>query len=434
MPNIMDSYISIIRENLDAPHVFIDASAYHIISSCLGRFFHCSLIPGGKLGGRPNVWFVLSSIPGRTRRSTISNYAQYVYRETLKKFEMKRFKLSEKEATVKVFNSIIEEGTPEGIVDHVQNTELNHYCIVSTEFGSVLQRMGTKDYELGVSTLYSKLYYGESHSMMLSQRGKEAKNRYLPPGLYVNMFCGMQEASEYITRTMSRQGLLRRLIIVYCKPSEIDNWIEPINCFRENIYNDLWMTSENLFETMEDILDNLSHSGQTSFDTGFHPKAMNKINEYAKENDYLLTKKVTDANIYMQSFWEHLSKLSMLEAIADKSFLYESPPKCWVKERHVNKALMFLNTATKHNRDLINSLGREEEKIIQSSVPIEKIYSIIKAGGKEGVKRSIIYRKCKMNSYRLESYIRTLCRQERITPYFKGTKGREVTYYRAIDE
>ena len=432
MPNILRGYLEVVKENLDAPEIFIEASAYHIVSACLGRFFHCSLIPGGKLGGRPNVWFVLSSIPGRTRRSTVSNYAQYVYRKSLEKFNVSRFKMDEKLATKRVFDSIIEEGTPEGIVDHIQATELRHYCIVSTEFGSVLQRMGTKDYELGVSTLYSKLYYGESHSMMLSQRGKDKMNRFLPSGIYVNMFCGMQEANEYITRTMSRQGLLRRIIIVFCSPEEIKDWIPPINSFRENVYHDLWTSSEIIYETMNDIVEAMGESSISSFDTSFHPKAMKIINTYARENDDALKKKVTDANIYMQSFWEHLAKLSMLEAISEKSFLKEeTPPKCWVTERHTLTALDFLKRATKHNRDIINNLGKEEEKILQSTVPLERIYQIIKK--KPEVSRAEVYRVCNMNDIRVQSYLRTLVRQERIHEFQKKTGSRYSTFYKVLD-
>lgn len=436
MPNIMDEYIEKVGDNLDSPKVFIEASAYHIISSCLGRFFHCSQMPGGKLGARPNIWILLSSIPGRTRRSTLTEYCQYVYKNALKGFFITRFKMDVEKAEKNVFNTIIEEGTPEGIVDHIQTTELNQYCIVSTEFGSVLQRMGTKDYELGVSTLYSKLYYGEAHSMMLSQKGKEARNRYLKPGLYVNMFCGMQEATEYVTRTMSRQGLLRRLILIACYPEDIKRWHPPIDAYREKMYGYLWEVSEIITDFMNRIVTKMGKYGLSSgFDTGFSPGAEMVINKYAEKNDKMLTSKggLTDANIYMQSFWEHLAKLSMLEAIVNESFNEEEyPPRCWVKKEHVEKALDFLNRATQHNREIISSLGREEEKLITSTTPLERVLAVVESAGAIGIKRSELYRRCNMTSNKLQLYLETLTAREQIKAIRKTVKGKTSTFYKFL--
>lgn len=435
MPSIIADYVEKIEENLDSPKTFIEASAYHILSSCLGRFFHCSTMPGGKLGARPNIWILLSSIPGRTRRSTLTEYCQYVYKNALENFLITRFKMDPKKAGQQVFNTIIEEGTPEGIVDHIQTTELSHYCIVSTEFGSVLQRMGTKDYELGCSTLYSKLYYGEPHSMMLSQKGKEARNRYLKPGLYVNMFCGMQEATEYITRTMSRQGLLRRLILCACYPEDIKRWHPPIDTYREKMYSYLWTVADDITKFMNKTVDLMSKYSVSSFDIGFSPKAESIINKYAEKNDKMLTTKdgLTDANIYMQSFWEHLAKLSMLESIAEESFnMAEYPIRGWVKQHHVDKALDFLKRATIHNREIISSLGREEEKLITSTTPLERVLALIESAGPKGIKRSELYRKCNMTSNKLQLYLETLKAREQVKQIQTSVAGKVTTFYKIL--
>lgn len=431
----MTDYVDRVGDSLDSPKVFIEASAYHIISSCLGRFFHCSVMPGGKLGARPNVWILLSSIPGRTRRSTLTEYCHYVYKNALKQFFVTRFKMDVEKASQRVFNTIIEEGTPEGIMDHISTTELDHYCIISTEFGSVLQRMGTKDYELGVSTLYSKLYYGEQHSMMLSQRGKDAKNRYLKSGLYVNMFCGMQEANEYITRTMSRQGLLRRLILIACYPEDIKRWHPPIDTFREKMYGYLWEVADEVTKKMNHIVDMMGKYAISSFDIGFSPKAESVINKYAEKHDKRLTSKdgMTDANIYMQSFWEHLAKLSMLEAIVNDSYNKEEyPARCWVKAEHVEKALDFLNRATYHNREIISSLGREEEKLITSTTPLERILAIIESAGPKGIKRSELYRKANLTKNKLQLYIDTLITREQVKQFQTSLHGNVSTFYKIL--
>ncbi len=415
--DLIKEYVSFIEEQLDAPKEFIEASGYYLVSAILGKFFHCASLPGGKLGAKPNVWFILSSIPGRTRRSTVSNYCQFVYKNALIKFFGAKLKMSLDDSKKRTYNTIIEEGTPEGIVDHIQLTELDTYTLVSTEFGSVLQRMGTKDYELGVSTLYSKLYYGEGHSMMLSQKGKEARNRFLKSGLYVTMFCGMQEAGEYITRTMSRQGLLRRLILVACYPKEIVRWKKPLDRMRQDVYGELWTVVDEFVKKALQITEKLETSSLETFDMVFAPDAENIVNKYARKHDKALESNfgVTDANIYMQSFWEHLAKLSMLRAISRNSFKLERNGDSvgWIEKVDVEEALDFLNRATKHNRQIISNLEESDEKIRTSKHPLERIFELIDSDTK-GIPRSELFRKTGMTKRLLDSYLDTLFAQERI--------------------
>ena len=54
--DLLEEFKKIVAHYLDAPDIFIEAAAYHIVSAVLGRFFHCSFIPGGQYGARPNVW------------------------------------------------------------------------------------------------------------------------------------------------------------------------------------------------------------------------------------------------------------------------------------------------------------------------------------------------------------------------------------------
>lgn len=200
--NFIDRYTKDIADYTDAPDVFIRASAYFLTSSLLGRYFRCPYLP---LIAKPNVWFIISSIPGAMRRSTIQNLANYVYRKTYEKYLVEFEETSPEEAKEKVEGSLIEEGTVEGILDHINQTKLKEYCIVSLEFGSVLKRMSVRDYELGVSSIFSKMYYGEGGSMYLSQRGGKAGVRRLPEGLYVTMLAGMQEPKQYLTPDMIKQ-------------------------------------------------------------------------------------------------------------------------------------------------------------------------------------------------------------------------------------
>ena len=59
--NLIDEYVDIVNKYSDIPEVFTKAGGYHILSTCLGRFFE---FVDFKVA-RPNTWFIASSIPGR---------------------------------------------------------------------------------------------------------------------------------------------------------------------------------------------------------------------------------------------------------------------------------------------------------------------------------------------------------------------------------
>ena len=77
----IENYTNAITEEFDTPKLFARASAYHLISATLGQFFRCT---HGAAKIRPNVWLVISSIPGRIRRSTLSNRDSYVLEKAWK--------------------------------------------------------------------------------------------------------------------------------------------------------------------------------------------------------------------------------------------------------------------------------------------------------------------------------------------------------------
>jgi len=431
--NLLKDYNDIIRQYLDAPEIFIEASAYHTISALLGRFFRCSFIPGGSYGARPNVWFIISSIPGRTRRSTIANYATYTYRRSLEKYYAEVHNYDSKKSRKKTLDSIIEEGTPEGVTDHINATKLEAYAIMSTEFGAVLSRMGTKDYEMGVSALFSKLYYGEGGTMMLSQRGKDnTGKRFLPEGLYATMFCGMQEPHLYLTPGMSRQGLLRRILLAYCDPKDIDRWMEPLKEQRREVYTDLWNLSEAIVDKMIDYHSKASDFSPFLLDITFHPQAMDLINSFAKENDDNLVDEVTNLNIYRQSFWEHLAKLAMLNAIARDSVRKVAGEwSGFVSLEDTKIARDYLQRCTKYSSDIIANLGRLDEPIKTSRDNLSRIYQIISSEGNNGILRKDLYRKANLKARELEELLKTLVAQERIVMELAdSTGGRRAFLYK----
>ena len=438
--DILEEYENLVKRHLDAPEVFIKASAYHLVSSLMGRFFRCPHIPGHPgLGCRPNTWFIISSIPGRTRRSTVANYATSVYKRSLSTFFQETIPewANAHEANKKVLDSIIEEGTPEGITDHINISELDAYTIMSSEFGAVLTRINTKDSEVGVSSLLSKLYYGEGGSMMLSQRtktGKEFGKRYIPEGLYVTMFAGMQEPHYYLSPIMIRQGLLRRIMLVYADPSDIERWLPPIQTARGSVYEELFTPVTHIVEKMKEYKDYSQENNPQYIDTSFHPSAERFINRYSKENDDKLKEEVNNFNIYMQGYWEHLTKISMLHAIS-RDAVRELPggmgTQLVVSKQDCEKAQEFLDRATKYSRDIISNLSRVDVPIQSAQAPLERVFSVISEAGSTGIQRKDLYRKTNMTARGLQEILNTLLLQERIQKdTLQSTGGRCPTIYK----
>ena len=431
----IEDYTKLLYDYNDAPNVFNQASAYHLTSTLLGRFFK---IPWVSLGGRPNVWLIISSIPGRMRRSSIQKVDRYIYEKVLTKYfssvknipeevpDEDKSKISAKEM---VYSTIIEEGTPEGIIDHISNNpSLNEFDIQSTEFGGVLQRMRSREYEIGAASILSKLYYGEGSSMYLSRRGRGGfGQRYLRAGLYATMFCGMQEPKYYMSPEMIRTGLVRRCLISFFKVREIDRWKEPLNTTRNYIYHDLDVFVEDLTKRM------IKYHGQ-SYNVYFYPQVMDKINAFAYECDKKLEEEESDVNIYKQSFWEHLTKLSALEAIARGNvILVRDEFVINVEEEDFRKAKTFLDDVMKRSVEVIYSLSEYRQPIKIAKDPIERVYSIIASAGEEGMSKTNLYRETNMISSELYEIIGTLLQQERIEKIEeqKGV-GRPKIIYKAL--
>jgi len=460
--DLLENYIARVSKRLDAPKVFIEASAYHLVSSLLGRYFRCSFIPGTPhVGFRPNTWFLLSSIPGRTRRSTVSNSSTYVYKEVLKNHivqcgfidnnadnqpndEENKKKRSDNEiAKEHVDDTIIEEGSPEGIMDHIDITSkyTGAYAISSSEFGSVLSNIQNKDYQKGVSTLLSKLYYGESGTVMLSQRGKDKSpdqkrgKRHIPEGLYVTMFCGMQEPKYYLSPIMVGQGLMRRIMLLYIKTSDMtmETWKKPLEPAREEYYEEFRGIISDFNERMktyQEITQDMH--GINLIDTIFVDTEF--INNFARKWDERLITEESYYNIYMQGYWEHLTKLSMLHAIS-RNGLDKKTGLLRVDREDCRRANDFLTRATKYGQEAIENLGYIEDTVRSTVEPQMRVLNIIKEYP-DGVDQWILYRRLyNIPAKLLGDYLNDLIIQERIVRDQRppGSGGRRAVFYKIVE-
>lgn len=330
-------------------------------------------------------------------------------------------------------NSMIEEGTPEGIMDKIEDAEQNVFTIVSTEIDSVLRRMSRRDYQIGVTTLLSKLYYGEGGSIALSQRGGKGGGRTVPQGLYVTMLAGMQEPKWYLDTSMVRQGLLRRIIIIFVEPKDLNRWLPPMKGERDEIYGKLDDYADKLIDIMVNYHRTVAGYVPQMLDLFFNPKAAEKINARAKELDDALKEKTTNANIYRQSMWEHQAKLAMLRRIAENRLEELSGLKqVTVDEDNLRKAGEFLDPIFEKTEDIILSIGEEPQPIRTFEEPLERVWLIIAGGGEKGIMRQDLYRESNMRADELDSLVSTLIRSGRIVQLKGESTGGRIPIRYAI--
>ena len=328
------------------------------------------------------------------------------------------------------------DGTVEGITDTImegvegdttkegiEGEGINDFNFSDTEFGKALVNIsGKKHYSSGLGTLLSKLFYGESHTQSLSQRGKK-ENRYIPPGLYVTMMSSMQEPKNYLDEGMSKQGLLRRINFVYEKSSSMsmDDWKPPmgedfdyyeqITEIREFIDSKLVPRMQEYYELM------MKYRKKKGFDNyyiqAYFPESIrDSINKVAYDIDEALIHDASDANIYKQSRWEFLAKVSVLGAIADGSLIIppdkvEADPSIIVKEKHYQDAYRFLEMIDKNTEEMMDDLGTATEKA-RVNKGIERAYRIIYNTGEEGILISELLTRLKVVKRIRNEYIDTL--------------------------
>lgn len=436
----MERYIQIISDNYNVPDVFIQASAYHLVSSLLGRFVGCLKIP--TLTQQPNLMFLISGAPGRTRRSTIQAKDNYVWSESLSRFyedtlEVVRrnqgsyetvnfcdFENIEKKRFVR--DLIIESGTAEGICDHLGEV-INNYPTIrcfdfqGSEFGADLQKMSGEGYEVGVSTIISKLYSGEGYSQHLSQK-KGKRNRFFPRNLYATMFCGMQDPELYMPTKIIDQGLFRRILLIYVPKNDK---YKPLLMNRSGVNDEFESLIEDIVELMKVYNEK---SNENYIDCYFNTDSDKFINDLDFSLFTTANKNRSRINDVKQSLAIITAKLSILEVIQDGKNL--TGPAFVIKKNHVDKAYEFIQKTTSNWDDVFKHLGRKKIQEEDISEMIQKAIQILKDAGGE-IRREEFSKKMGLPASQLDEIFKTLKRygkmEERIG---ESTGGRPPRFYK----
>lgn len=445
--DLIEKFVRIVSAITDSPEEFIRAGAYHLIASLLGRFIS---IPAQPFGHRPNPWFIISSIPGLMRRSTVLRCVLNVYRRALQKFYEKTLSLGddeEREVEIKerISDSLILEGTVEGLADHIEaacSKGVDCFAIMSPEFGGILKRMASGHYQNAVINLLSSLKYGEEWSQSLSRRGGKKGRRYIPPNLFVTMFSSMQEPKEYITKEQARQGFVRRLLIIYKRPRELDKskWQPPLKLERMFYWRLLDEYSDELAEYMVK-LNSLVWYQQTYDEPLTIPTVISvvdeEINTIAREIDFSIMDKdrvldkVLDADIYRQGYIENLIHLTVLTALAkgEGRLIHHDDGQTWLMlgPDDLNTAKRFLDTIYAKTEEVFEDIG-VTTKPVEVDETVERVYEKIWKAGKEGLITSELY-SLGYNRERLKNALQQLLLAERIIVLREGTRTKPKWRY-----
>lgn len=457
--NFVDEFSKLLTTYIDTPKIFADAAAFALTSTLIGPYFESHWVPHGTC----NLFIVLSSIPGRTRRSTIQSAVEHVYKRVKKRQMIDTFRRDKKfegasdeelnEAAEKfVLDTIIEEGTVEGLTDHIQDTPSKTFFIASKEFGEVFERIFRKGgYEQGVALIYSRLYYGEGSSVFLSGRKKGAKtHRTIPNGLYVTMLCGMQEFKLYVTEEAIRQGLARRLLIVYVQKSQ--EWLPPISEKRKNFNEELNKFADRLYDYIQHIQRALKHNQSIVFEANEMRAEENQlkipetidiiiradvedaINKFDKEMTSLLDENPTLENIALQSGWEHLFRLAACYEIAKPNCLHQlssdEPYEVILQSDSYERARKFLDIIRSNTIGKIDSILDKKIQPRQIEDPVKRLYSIIKQHMPNGASRTQLLQRTQWESEDLDKCVFRLLELEEIVIENQPTKGRPKSIFK----
>jgi hypothetical protein len=460
--NLVDEFSNLICKYIDTPKVFADAVGFAMSSALLGPAFKSLWVPHGTA----NLFIVLSSLPGRTRRSTVQEAFEKVFKrvrkmemfekakddflnEELNRSENKdctqeqiRNDLSdedllkiEEKIEDEINNMIIEEGSTEGLIDHIENTNSNEFIITSREMGAIFQKIFKEGYEQGVGLLFSKLYYGEGSAVYLSSRGGKKGGRKIRPDLYVTMLGGMQEFRLYITEDAVRQGLARRIIIVYVPKAT--EWKPPINEDRANFDDELNSFADKVLERRKYLRDCIEKNGGRTIDAIIHPKVESEINDFDHKLAMKLDASPTLENIAIQSRWEHLFKLSFCYEIAKNRELRGSEDSGFhvlITPDSYDRAKAFLDVVDQNSKGEIDSISDVSDKSVNIRVPTERLYSLAVQKGPSGIRVTELLQATHWRSKYAFEMALELKQQGRLRIESRQGKTKPSTYFIAIPE
>lgn len=421
---MLKQILEIGQELTDAPDTYIMASAYWALSSTLGKYVVIPYYPSPPDNPvRPSVWFVIAGLPGIMRKSTViesigKNLVRGAWREY---YKITAANLTPDQIEEQIAKMFIETGSYEGIIKHlVENQKtIDSFFLVSTEWGGVLQTMRSREYMVGFSSLLSKLWSGEEHVVRLAR-----ETRYIRKGLYVTALLGMQEPWLYLDNYVFRQGLMRRIILVYAEPKDKTRWLPPLSLKRMQLLDQLSEIAEALANKM------VTFAEYYPIEARFTADAHEKINKFAYqvEEEIIRTETAGNWSLYAQNLWDHVARLSVLHAIDRVEKPREAPVGAviMVELRDVENAIRYIQSITPKAREAISmtSVPIRRQTVKVATEAEETIKAIIHKYACNCVSASKLLSDSKMLKDDLKKLVLNLIEKDEVKAYSLKTRGR----------
>ena len=284
----------------------------------------------------------------------------------------------------------------------------------------------------------SKLKYGESGSVYLSQRRGAAGTRYVPPGLFVTMFATMQEPDQYLTEAQSRQGLLRRLMIDYVKTSDLsmDNWKPPLMPDRWQVWQLLKMYIEDLYNRMIQT-ELLCAPIEDRYDKPavaiYFDSVREQINKIAKDIDDEIIHDDSDYLIYKQGTWEQLTEISAIHCLARFKPFRGDPSFFSILQEDLDAAQVLHKEISRHSEEVLDNISRPDSRASSQQKDLDRIYRYIYRAGVEGITKTRLGNYAKLLKDKLNEILDTLVGFKRVTMVVVPSGGRKITLYVATE-
>jgi hypothetical protein len=447
--NLVTEFSSILQKYIDSPKIMCDAVSITLSSACLGPLFDSKWVGGY---GKCNIYTLLSSIPGRTRRSSVQKAFDYVFAKVYKYDIMEQeidgkelsdeaLKILSKKVDDIVDNLFIESGSKEGIADAlvaVSGMPYKYLCVVfnSREFGETLQNMfNANSYENGVGTILSRMYYGERCHPRFSTKAKDAKERHIPEGMYVTMMAGMQELKHYLTKDAIKEGLARRTKFV-CSKGE--KHYDPISETRSNYYPELDAFAEKMIsrrkylkQCIKENQEMTSWNNTDLIDTMLMTDVQEEVNKIAKYDDDNVDTVESNENLINQSNWEHLYRFSLCYAIAENKPLMNNPnhPKhIMITMPSLILAKDYLNRVIKSTEGAFDAIDEKKFQPTNTETAEMSILGIIGKSMPNGITANEIRQKSKWSSDDIIKVVCILLQDHKIVQTTEGTTKPKQVY------
>lgn len=388
---IVDEYIEWASRVTDAPPQYHVAGAFIILTSLFSGYLR---LPTSYSTMIPNLWFMILADTTLTRKSTAMDLATDIIDE------------------INPEAMLATDGTLEGILQSMSLRPNMPSLFKRDEFSGLLDAMAKKDYYAGMLEGFTKLYDGKQYKRQLKRETIDVRDP-----IFIMFAGGIKERIySQLTHHHINSGFIPRFCFVTANADF--NKIKPLGPPTLASQEGRAKLVKKIIECVGNLIpqrDPLSIIGSSYNELSMTPSAWRKFNEldevmqnigYYSTQDDLLTPMM--ARLSMSGL-----KAAML--IAASRVVLPGVPVV-IDEKDIIKAFYFVEQWKAHAFQIVQNSGRSViEKVI------EDCYKDIFNAGNDGVPRSSLMNRHKLNARDADNIFNTLEQRGLVTVARRGT-------------